>query len=325
MSVRHAGLVAGAVVASLIAVPATAQTGKFPDRQIRFVVPFAPGGGVDATARMIAQQIQDKQGAQIVVENRAGSNGTIAGVHVQQATPDGYTLLYSGATHVMARYVMSKAPYDPVTDFTPVARTGEAPLVVVASPKITQTTLKEIVAEVKKAPDKWTFAVPTLGSPGHLATLLFGKLAGVPLTILPFRGTAPALNDVAGGHVPILIDAGIVLLPAAAGGTVKAIAITTPKRSGLAPNLNTSAESGMPGMEFVSWYGMWGPNGMPADVTAQLNKMVNAAVAELTKDGRFAKLGVEGVQETVAQFTAYIAKDVAQNSELLKAANFKPE
>lgn len=317
--------IAAAVGATAFVQGAAAQTAKFPDRPIRFVVPFAAGGGVDATARLIAQQIQDKQGAQTLVENRAGSNGTVGGVAVQQATADGYTLLYSGATHVMARYVMSKSPYDPVTDFTPIARTGEAPLVVVASPKVTQPTLKDIVAEVKKSPDKWTFAVPTLGAPGHLATLLFGKLAGTKLTILPFRGTAPALNDVAGGHVQILIDAGVVLLPAAQGGTVRAVAITTPKRSSLAPNLNTAAESGMPGMEFVSWYGVWGPKGMAGDVTAKLNQMINLAVADLNKDGRFAKIGVDGVNETVDQFGAYIVKDVARNSELLKAADFKPQ
>lgn len=323
MALRITALAATVFGFSCIA--AGAQTGKFPERPIRFIVPFAAGGGVDATARIIAQQIQDKQGHPTLVENRGGSNGTIGGAAVQQATPDGYTLLYSGATHVMARYVMSKAPYDPVTDFTPVARTGEAPLVVVASPKVTQTSLKDIVAELKKAPDKWTFAVPTLGAPGHLATLLFGKLAGTKLTILPFRGTAPALNDVAGGHVQILIDAGIALLPAAEGGTVKAIAITTPKRSALAPNLNTAAESGMPGMEYVSWYGMWGPKGVPADVVAKLNQMVNQAIGEIVKEGRFAKVGVDGVQETPQQFAAYIAKDVAQNAELLRAANFKPE
>lgn len=323
MNVRLAALIAAAAVTSAPHV-AIAQA-KFPDKQIRFVVPFAPGGGVDATARLIAQQMQDKQGAQVIVENRAGSNGTIAGTFVQQATPDGYTLLYSGATHVMARSVMAKAPYDPVADFTPIARTGEAPLLVVVSPKVTQKSLKDIVAEVKAAPDKWTFAVPTLGSPGHLATLLFGKIAGVKLTILPFRGTAPALNDVAGGHVPILIDASVVLLPAAQGGTVKAIAITTPKRSSLAPELPTAAESGMSGLEFVSWYGIFGPKGVPADVAAQLNRMINTAVGEIVKEGRFAKIGVEGVQETVEQFAAYIAKDVAQNTSLLEAAGFKPE
>jgi len=313
-----------AVAATLAGSAAIAQ-GKFPDRQIRIVVPFAAGGGVDVTARLIAQRLQEKQLAQVIVENRGGSNGTLGGLHVQQSAPDGYTLLCSAATHVMARYVMSKAPYDPVTDFTPIVRYGEAPIVVVVSPKVEEKTLKDIVGAVKKAPEKWTFAVPTLGSPGHLATLLFGKLADVKLTILPFRGTAPALNDVAGGHVPVLIDAGIVLLPAARNGIVRAVAITTPKRSSLEPGLNTSAESGMPGMEFVSWYGLWGPKGLPTDITTRINTMVNDAVEEIVKEGRFAQLGVDGVKETPQQFADYIAKDVKRNAELLTASGFKPE
>lgn len=316
-----AGMAAVMVAASPVG--ALAQS-KFPERQIRFVVPFAPGGGVDSTARLIAQQIQDKQGAQVLVENRAGSNGTIAGVHVQQAAPDGYTLLYSGATHVMARSVMAKAPYDPVTDFSPIARTGEAPLVVVVSPGLAVGSLKELADAARKNPDKWTAATPTLGSPGHIATLLFAKLAGIKLTILPFRGTAPALNDVAGGHVPMLIDAGIALLPMAQGGKVKALAITTAKRSALAPDLRTSAESGLPGLEFASWYGVWGPKGVPANVAAQLNRMINQAVAELAKDGRLAKLGVEPVSETIEQYSAFIKKDVERNSELLRSSGFKP-
>ena len=312
------------IASALAAEPALAQTGAFPERPIRFVVPYAAGGGVDASARLIAQMIQDKQGAQIVVENRAGSNGTVGGLAVMQSAPDGYTVLYAGATHVMARFVMAKAPYDPLADFTTIARTGEAPLVVVIGPKSPHRTLKDIVAEIGRAPDKWTAAVPTLGSPGHLATLLFGKLAGVKLTILPFRGTAPALNDVAGGHVSMLIDAGIVLLPSAVGGTVKAVAITTPKRSSLAPDVMTSAESGMPGMEYVSWYGVFGPKGMSPELVAKLNRMINDGVSEVAKAGKFAPLGIEPVTETPEQFGKYIAADVARNAELLKAADFKP-
>ena len=320
--------IAIAVTALTAALPvgaALAQGVKFPDRQIRFVVPFAPGGGVDATARLIAQQIQEKQGAQVLVENRAGSNGTIAGIHVQQASPDGYTLLYSGATHVMARSVMAKAPYDPVTDFTPIARTGEAPLIVVIAPNLTVNSLKELADAARKNPEKWTAATPTLGSPGHIATLLFAKLADIKLTVLPFRGTAPALNDVAGGHVPMLIDAGIALLPMAQGGKVKALAITTAKRSALAPELMTSAESGMPGLEFASWYGAWGPKGLAPDVAAKLNAMINQAVTELATDGRLAKLGVEPVTESTDKFTAFIKMDVERNAELLKTSGFKPE
>lgn len=314
---------AAVAVLALAASPGLAQS-KFPERQIRFVVPFAPGGGVDATARLIAQQIQEKQGAQMLVENRAGSNGTIAGIYVQQATPDGYTLLYSGATHAMARSVMSKAPYDPVTDFTPIARTGEAPLVVVISPGLTVNSLKELADEARKNPDKWTAATPTLGSPGHIATLLFAKLGNLKLTVLPFRGTAPALNDVAGGHVPMLIDAGIALLPMAQGGKVKALAITTAARSKMAPDLMTSAESGMPGLVFASWYGVWGPKGVPADVAGRLNSMINQAVTDLAKDGRLGKLGVEPVTETLAQYADFIRKDVARNAELLASSGFKP-
>lgn len=313
-----------AAAAALAATPALAQGSAFPERPIRFVVPFAPGGGVDATARLIAQMIQEKQGHQVLVENRGGSNGTVGGLAVQQSPADGYTLLYSGATHVMARSVMLKAPYDPVADFTPIARTGEAPLVMVISPKLPQQSLKEVVAAVKAEPKNWTVAIPTLGAPSHLATLLFGKLAEVKLTVLPFRGTAPALNDVAGGHVQMLIDAGIALLPAARGGTVKAIAITTEKRSSLAPELATAAESGMPGLVYVSWYGVFGPKGLPAPITAKLNEMVNAASAELGKTGKLAKLGVEPVTESVEEFARYIDKDVARNVELLKAADFKP-
>ena len=313
-----------ALAAALTTSSVRAQTGSFPERPIRFVVPFAPGGGVDATARLIAQMIQEKQGAQVLVENRAGSNGTIGGLAVQQSAPDGYTLLYSGATHVMARSVMLKAPYDPVADFSPVARTGEAPLVMVISPKLPQGTLKDVVAAVKANPQSWTVAIPTLGAPSHLATLLFGKLAEVKLTVLPFRGTAPALNDVAGGHVQMLIDAGIALLPAARGGTVKAIAITTEKRSALAPELATAAESGMPGLVYVSWYGAWGPKGLPAPIATKLNAMINAASTELAKSGKLATLGVEPVTESVETFARYIDKDVARNVDLLKAADFKP-
>ena len=324
MSTRMPAILA-AVAATFYVPSALGQTTKFPERQIRFIIPFAPGGGVDATARIIAQQIQEKQGAQVIVENRAGSNGTIGGIHVQQAAPDGYTLLYSAATHAMARYVMSKAPYDPVTDFSAIARIGEAPLLVVVSPRLSISSLKELADEARKNPDKWTAATPNLGSPGHLATLLFGNLAGIKLTILPFRGTAPALNDVAGGHVPMLIDAAIALLPMAQGGAVKPLAITTAKRSAFAPEIRTSAESGMPGLEYATWYGFWGPKGVPGDVVARLNAMINRAVGEIGKEGRFAKLGVETVTETPDQFAAFMKKDIARNAELLKAASFKPE
>lgn len=310
---------------ALSAAPAYAQqTGAFPDRTIRFIVPAAPGGGIDVTARLIAQVLQDKQGVQAVIENRAGSNGTIGGLAVQQSAPDGYTLVYSAATFPMARHVMSKVPYDPIGDFTPIARTGEAPLVMVIANKLPQTSLKDVAASVKAAPQEWTAGVPTLGSPGHLATILFGKLAGASVTVLPFRGTAPALNDVAGGHIQMLIDAAIVLVPASRQGTVRAIAMTAGKRSSLAPEIPTAAEGGLPGMEVATWYGAWGPKGVPAPIVAKLNAMINAATVELARTGKLTPLGIEPVTETPEQFGRFVDAEVARNAELLKLANFKP-
>jgi tripartite-type tricarboxylate transporter receptor subunit TctC len=166
--------------------------------------------------------------------------------------------------------------------------------------------------------------VPSLGSMGHLATVAFNQLAGLNLTITSYRGTAPALTDVVGGHVQIMIDAMLALLPQARSGKVKALAITTPNRSALAPEIPTAAESGMKGLEFASWYGVWAPRSVPNEVAAWLNISFNGATRELARTGRFAELGQEPVIETRDDFARFIDADLARNSELLKLANFQP-
>jgi tripartite-type tricarboxylate transporter receptor subunit TctC len=189
-----------------------AQPATYPAYPIKIIVPFAAGGGVDAFARLLAKQIEEKRGKSIVIENRAGANGTVGASGVLQSQPDGYTLLFSAATHVMARQVMSKVPFDPVTDFTPIARVGEAPMLVVMSPQRPQKTIAEVIEDARKNPDKWEFGVAAIGSPGHIATIAFSQLAGTKFTIVPYRGTAPALTDVTGGHIQLLIDPVIALL-----------------------------------------------------------------------------------------------------------------
>jgi tripartite-type tricarboxylate transporter receptor subunit TctC len=302
-----------------------AQPAKFPSRTIRVVVPFAPGGGVDTLARMIGEKMQAKLGVNVIIENRAGASGTIGGSHVLQSPPDGYTVLFSSNTHTMTKVVMKQAPYDPIADFTAIARVGIAPLLVVISPQLPQKTLAEIAAAAQKDPSRWTAGTPALGSPSHVATLSFNRLSNTNLTITPYRGTAPALSDVAGGHIQLLTDAMVVLLPMAKSGNVKAIAITTAKRSALAPEIPTAAESGVSGLEVVAWYGMWGPNGMPADVVASLNTACADAMRELAQSGRLANVGVEPVYETPEEFKRFSASEVARNSELLKSANFQPQ
>lgn len=317
-------LVALAVLGACGLSPALAQ-GKFPDGMIKLVVPFAAGGGVDQAARLLGRQLQTDLGVPVIVDNKAGASGTIGGKAVQTSPADGNTLLFSAATHVLAKQVLATPPYDPVTDFVPVARVGEAALLLVIPPNAPQKNVREVLEAVRQQPNAWTAAVPALGAPSHLATLLLAKQGNVKLTMTPYRGTAPALADVAGGHVQILLDSIISLQSMAKGGKVKPIATTSAKRSNAMPDVPTAAESGFPGMVYESWYGVWAPKGLPDERLQLLNKAINKAVAELSKSGAFAPLGIEPVQESVDQFRKYIATDVARSAELLKDSGFKPE
>jgi len=316
-----------AATALLAAVPAWAQAAKFPekDKTIRIVVPFAAGGGVDNAARLLSEQLRKQLGVSVIVDNKAGASGTIGGSAVKAAPADGYTLLFSAATHVLAKQVLSAAPYDPQTDFAPVARVGEAPLMLVVSPQQPETKLTEVLAAARQQPEKWMAAIPAAGAPSHLATLLLAKQGGVKFTYVPYKGTQPALVDVGGGHVNLLLDSMISVLPLAKSGKVRPIAITSKKRSALAPDVPTVHESGIANFSYVSWYGVWAPKDTPADRIGALNTAINSAVAELAKTGAFASLGIEPVSESTEQFKRYVATDVAQGAELLKSAGFKPE
>lgn len=244
---------------------------------------------------------------------------------MQTSPADGYTLLFSAATHVLAKQVLSNAPYDPETDFAPVARVGEAPLMLVLAPQLPQQKLADVLAAAKQQPDKWTAAIPAVGAPSHLATLLLAKQGGVKFTYVPYKGTQPAMVDVGGGHVNLLLDSMISVLPLAKSGKVKPIAITSKKRSTLAPDVPTVQESGIPNFAYASWYGVWAPKDTPADRIAALNAAINTAVTALAKSGAFASLGIEPVNETPDQFKRFVAAEVTQGAELLKSAGFKPE
>ena len=301
-----------------------AQPRRFTDRPIRVIVPFAAGGGVDVYARMIADKLRQTHGYTIVIDNRAGANGSLGGSAVRTATPDGHTLLFSAATHVMARQVMRNAPYDPLGDFAPIARVGAAPMMLVMAPRLGPTTVAELIAEARKAPDKWSFGTAALGAPGHLATIAFNLAAGLDLMVVTYRGTAPALNDVAGGHVQLMIDPVLALLPMASANGVRGLAVTTAARTKLAPAYPTLAESGLAGFDHSSWYGLWGPQAMPGDAVAELNAAFNAAVRDLEGEGKLAPLGIEAVVETPDAFRGFMERYVGENAALLRAARFEP-
>ncbi|TCT07595.1 Bug family tripartite tricarboxylate transporter substrate binding protein [Aquabacter spiritensis] len=323
---RRDFLISSAVLFGAAVAPSilSAAANDFPNRPIKMIVPFAPGGGVDVFARLIAKRLGELKGYTVVVDNRSGANGSVGGNVVRKADPDGYTILFSAGTHVMAASVMKTAPYDPIADFTPIALAGEAPMMLVMSPKQPETTIAEIVANARQKPDQWNFAASAMGSPGHLATLEFNRLAKLDLNVIPYRGTAPGLMDVAGGNVQLMIDPVVALLPSAQAGNVKAVALTSAKRSSLAPDVPTAAESGLPGLDLSSWYGVWGPKNLPADLVKTLNADINETVRSLADSGQLAKIGVVPLTETPAQFDAFERAYLKKGSDLLAAAKFEP-
>ena len=310
---------------TLCAAAAIASAQTKPQGPIKLIVPFAAGGGVDSAARLIAKNIQANLNVTVTVENKPGANGSIGGKFVQTAAADGQILLFSASTQALTKLVTANPPYDPWTDFSYVARVGEAPLLMVISPGLPQTKLKEVIDATKQNPDKWTAGLPALGAASHLATLMLAKEGNLTLTTSVYKGTAPALTDVAGGHAQILIDSIISLQSMAKAGRVKPIVVTSQKRSAVMPGVPTAAESGYPRFVTESWYGIWAPKGTPDDRVQFLNKAVNEAVSQLTKSGAFEQLGIEPVVETTEEFKKYTSKYIAENAALLKDAGFKPE
>jgi tripartite-type tricarboxylate transporter receptor subunit TctC len=314
----------GGAAGALLAAPALGQAG-FPARNIRMVVPYPPGGATDAMSRLAAQKIQEKLGATVVVENRSGANGQVGSQAVLQAPADGYTILGSASIHVMARSVMRNVPFDPVADFVPMARTARGPLVMVMSPQRPQRTIPEVVAAAKAEPARWTFATSSLGSAGHLGTIEFNRVTGSTIEIVGYRGTAPALTDVAAGNAQLMFDPVLATLPMVRGGQLRGLGIATAARTPLAPDLPTLAEAGLPGFEFYSWYGIWAPRGVPPEIVARYNAALVDGMREAAVVERLTGLGFEPVAESVAEVERFITEDVRRNIELLRIANFQPE
>jgi tripartite-type tricarboxylate transporter receptor subunit TctC len=314
----------GGAAGTLLAAPALGQAG-FPNRPVRMIVPYPPGGATDAMSRLAAQKIQERLGATVVVENRSGANGQVGTQAVLQAPADGYTILGSASIHVMARHVMRNVPYDPVADFVPLARTARGPLVMVMSPQRPQRTIPEIVEAAKREPARWTFATSSLGAAGHLGTIEFNRVTGANIEIVAYRGTAPALTDVAAGNAQLMFDPVLATLPMIRGGQLRGLGIATAARTPLAPDLPTMAEAGLPGFEFYSWYGVWAPRGVPAEIVARFNAALVEGMREPAVVERLTGLGFEPVAESVAEAEAFIRADVARNAELLRIANFQPE
>jgi tripartite-type tricarboxylate transporter receptor subunit TctC len=278
-----------ALAAWLLAVVSpTAASAAYPDRVIRIVVPFAPGGGTDVVARTLAQQMASDLGANIVVENKPGA-GTIIGTQaVATSEPDGYTLLMGTFANAVNPSLNAKLPYDPHKDFAPVALIARSFNIVVVNPKSPFHSIADLIAAAKAEPEKLSYGTYGIGTSAHLAGELFKTLAGVKLTMVPYKGAAPAITDLIGGQIQVMFTTVASAAALISAGQLRALAVTSAERSPAFPDLPTVAEAGVPGYAAESWYGLFAPAKTPADVIDRLNK----AAATAVQSEAFRRLGV---------------------------------
>jgi tripartite-type tricarboxylate transporter receptor subunit TctC len=316
-----------ALIAALtVLVPAAAAAETYPVRTVTIVVPYPAGGSVDGVARYLADELADRLKASVVVENRAGGAGGIVGAAtVARAAPDGATLMLTASIHVVTPFLFRHVPYDVVKDFTPISLVASGPLIVSTSKSTPASNLAEFFALVRKDPDKFTFATSSRGSAGHLTVELLKRQAGLDTPVVAYRGAGPALIDVIGGRVQLMADPFLSSLPHVQAGELKALAVTSRERVALAPDIPTIAESGMQGFEMYSWYGFWGPKGLPADLVAALESAVRASASSPKFKERLNLLGFEPIGTSAEAFKTYIDDEIAKNRKIVHDAGIQAE
>ena len=309
---------------ALLVMPALAAAQSAP---VRVVVPFPPGGGIDVSGRIFAEALTVQFGQPWLVENRSGANGAVGAAVVARAEADGRTILCNSDSHLLARGVMRHVPYDPVADFTPIARLAISPLVLVGAPGLAPMDLPSLLADIRARPDAHAFANTSLGTSGHLATEVFRLEAGVPVLIVSYRGTGPALADVVGGQVSLMMAPLLSALPLIQGGRVRAYCVTGPGRASVAPDIPNAAEAGMPALAPIApWFAFWGPRGLGAAEVGRIHAAVQRAAATPDVVRKLADLGGAPVLgESPAQFAAFIAAAGERGLSVLRRAGVQPE
>ncbi|MCR0982371.1 Bug family tripartite tricarboxylate transporter substrate binding protein [Roseomonas populi] len=309
----------GAAVPTL----ARAQPGRGP---VRLVVPYAPGGTNDVTARLLSARLGEGLGSTCVIENRSGASGAIGAQEVSRSTPDGLTLLYSNEVHPILKLVQRGVPFDALADFTPVIRTVSIPYVLVGGARSDRPTdPRALIEDVKRAPARYTFACSSLGSVGHLGAAALGQKLGIEATTVIYRGTGPAVNDVISGAVPLMFAPVGAVLPMIQGGQLRAYAVTAPKRLSSMPDTPAMPEVGQPDMLFEGWCGIWGPRGLPEERVTAVHAAALGALKDAEIIARLAAIGCAPIEESTADFTKLLAAEQARGAAIIKAAGITPE
>ncbi len=306
--------------------PVTASAQAYPSRTVSVIVPFPPGGSVDGVGRILVDRLNAMLGAHFIVENRAGgASGNVGANVVAKADPDGYTLLETASLHVVTPLLYKDVPFDVVKDFTPITLIAKGPLIVSTTPSVPANNLKDFFNLVRNDPQKYTFGTTSVGSASHMVVELLKREAKVDTLVVAYKGTGPALTDLMSGQIQLVADPMLSSLPQAQSGRIKALAITSLKRQAAAPEIPTVEESGLPGFEFVSWYGLWGPKNLPADITAKLQSAVAEILQQPDVKAKLATLGFEAIGSTSDEFAKYIASEMARYQQIIHDANIKAE
>ena len=298
----------------------------YPTKPIRMIVPFAPGGGVDFTARLVAQKLSAAFNQGVVPDNRAGAGGVIGTEIAARAAPDGYTLLLGSAGPLaILPGMMSRLPYDPLRDFVAVALVSELPFLLVVHPTLPVKTVVELIAYTKARPGLVNYATAGNGSTTHLATELFKSMAQIEMVHVPYKGVAPAVSDLLAGQVQVMSGDLSTLMPQVKGGKLRALAVTAAKRSMLAPELPTVAEAGVPGFEASGWFGVLAPAAMPASLVARLNAAINSGMSAPDARERLGALGGDAALGSAQEFSIRLRGEIAKWGRLIKALGLRED
>ncbi|HWI84375.1 tripartite tricarboxylate transporter substrate binding protein [Ramlibacter sp.] len=320
MKLLHSFLLAAALLTGTLA-----QAQTYPNRPIRLVVPFPAGGATDIFARAVSQRLGEKLGTTVVVDNKPGAGGAIGSDLAAKAAPDGYTLLLAtSSTHSIAPSLGAKLPYDPVADFTPIAHVGNAPSIMLVPNTSPARTVKEWIDYARKNPGKLNYASSGNGTIVHLTAEYFKAQTGTFLVHIPYKGTALAIPDLISGKIDVLFDSLPSGLPHVKQGRLRALGITSVKRSPLLPELPPISDT-VPGYESVTWFGVYGPKGLPADLVAKVNAGLNQALREADVKDRLAQLGIEPAGGTPQQFAAMTNADRAKWKKIITERKITPE
>jgi tripartite-type tricarboxylate transporter receptor subunit TctC len=318
-------LVPALVAASLVAAGTAASAQTYPDKVVRLVSPYAPGGSNDLTARIISQKLGEALGQQVIVENKPGAATQIGTQFVAKAAPDGYTLLLAAATHTTNPSLFAKLPYDTLKDFTPIVLAATVPTFVIVNDSVPAKTVGELVAYARKNPGKLNFGSAGNGSAPHLALELLKQEAGVNIVHVPFKGSAPAMAAVLSGDVQGSFETYNVFQSHVKAGKVRVLAVSTPKRTVQEPNVPTLAESGFPGFEAYAWFSVLAPAGTSKAVVDRLNRDINRVLALPEVKDQYEKMGLIPGGGTPGELEAFIRADIAKWAKVIKAAGIKAD